>query len=76
MIPRPELQPIEAVFEHGHLKPLQWLPLNEQQHVWLAILPEEPTSQQLARLASQSPSFRFLADPAEDLYSPEDGQPA
>ena len=69
------MKTIEAVFEHGHLKPLERLPLAEHQHVWLAILPEEPTSQQMARLASQSPSFRFLADPAEDLYSPEDGQP-
>ena len=69
------MKTIEAVFERGRLKPLERLPLAEHQHVWLAILPEEPTSQQLARLASQSPSFRFLADPAEDLYSPEDGQP-
>ena len=65
----------EAVFEHGHLKPLARLPLAEHQHVWLTILTEEVSAQQLAHLASQSPSFQFLADPAEDLYSLDDGQP-
>ncbi len=35
---------------------------------------EEPSSQQLAQLAAQNPSFQFLADPKEDLYSLRDGQ--
>jgi hypothetical protein len=69
------MKTIEAVFEHGRLIPLGRLPLAEHQHVWLAILPEEPTPQQLAHLANQSPSFQFLAESAEDLYAPEDGQP-
>lgn len=71
------MNPVEAVFEQGHLKPLTRLSLAEHQHVWVTILPlaEEPTAQQLAQLAAQSPSFQFLADPAEDLYSPQDGQP-
>ena len=69
-------KPIPAVFEHGHLTPLERLPLAEHQRVWVTILlPEELPSHQLARLAAQSPSFRFLADEAEDLYSPQDGQP-
>ena len=69
------MKPVEAVFEHGQLKPLGPLRLAEHQHVWLAILSEEPSSQQLAQLAEQSPSFRFLADPAEDLYGRADGEP-
>ena len=71
------MKPVEAVFEQGHLKPLKQLPLAEHQHVWVTILPlsEEPTAQHLAQLAAQSPSFQFLAAPAEDLYSPQDGQP-
>ena len=69
------MKPIEAIFEHGRLKPLRPLPLKEHQHVWLAVLTEEPSTKQLAELGAQNPSFRFLSDPAEDLYSSEDGQP-
>lgn len=70
------LKPIEAIVEHGALRPLQRLPLAEQQRVWVTIVSaEEFSAQQLAQLAAQSPSFQFLADPAEDVYSPEDGQP-
>lgn len=69
------MKTIEAVFEQGHLKPLERLPLVEHQHVWLTILSEEPSAQQLAQLAAQSPSFQFLAEPAEDLYSLQDGKP-
>ena len=70
------MKPIEAIFEHGRLKLLKPLPLKEHQHVWVTILSAEvlPASQ-LAQLAAQSPSFQFLADPAEDVYSPTDGQP-
>ncbi len=66
---------IEAIFEHGHLTPLQRLSLSEHQHVWLMILSEETSTQDVARLAAQSPSFQFLANPEENLYSPQDGQP-
>mgnify|MGYP001617429507 CR=1 FL=1 len=69
------MQPIEAVFEHGMLKLLQRLPLREHQHVWLTILPEEPSAQHLVELAAQSPSFRFLGNPQEDRYSLQDGRP-
>lgn len=68
------MKAVEAVFEHGYLKPLVRLPLTEHQHVWLTIRPEEPSAQQLAQLAAQSASFQFLAEPSEDLYSPEDGE--
>ena len=69
------MKPIEAIFEQGHLKPLVRLPLAEHQHVWVTIVSAEPSAQQLAQLAAQSPSFQFLAAPEEDLYSLEDGQP-
>jgi predicted DNA-binding antitoxin AbrB/MazE fold protein len=69
------MKPIEAVFERGNLKPLRPLPLAEHQHVWLAILTEEPSARHLAELGERDPSFQFLAEPEEDLYSPEDGNP-
>ena len=69
------MKAIEAVFERGYLKPLARLPLQEHQRVWVTILREEPSATQLAQIAARSPSFQFLADPAEDLYAPEDGQP-
>ena len=67
---------IEAIFEHGRLKLLKPLSLKEHQHVWVTILSaDDLPASQLAQLAARSPSFQFLADPAEDLYSPNDGQP-
>ena len=71
-------KPIEVVYEHGQLKPLERLPLKERQHVWVTILSdrsEEPTVQQLAQLATQSLSFHFLANRVENLYSLDDGTP-
>ncbi len=69
------MKTIEAVFESGYLKPLARLPLAEHQHVWVTIVAQEPSSQHIAQLATQSPSFQFLADPAEDVYSYKDGKP-
>ena len=69
------MKAVEVIFERGYLKPLARLPLKEHQPVWVPILREEPSTLQLAQLAAQSPSFQFLLDPAEDLYSPADGQP-
>jgi len=69
------MKPIEAIFERGRLKPLHPLRLAEHQHVWLAILMEEPSAKQLTELGEKSPSFRFLAEPQEDLYSPQDAEP-
>ena len=70
----PIRQPIEAVFERGRLKPLKRLPLAEHQRVGITIVSDELSGEQLARLAAASPSLQFLADPAEDVYSPSDGQ--
>ena len=70
------MKPIEVVFEGGHLTPLQKVPLKDQQHAWILLLPpEELSSHGLAQLASRSASVEFLADSAEDLYSLRDGQP-
>lgn len=38
-----------------------------------AILSEDVSSHDLGTLASKSPSFRFLASPAEELYCVTDG---
>lgn len=69
------MKPIEAIFERGYLKLLARLPLAEHQRVWVTIVSAEPSADQVARLAAQSPSFQFLAAPEEDRYSLEDGQP-
>ncbi len=39
------------------------------------VFEQELPAQEVAKLAAKSPSFHFLADPAEDLYSLHDGQP-
>lgn len=68
---------IPATYEQGIFKPLTPIRLREHLRVILAVSPAEddvPTIS-LARLAEQSPSFAFLNDPREDLYTPEDGEP-
>jgi hypothetical protein len=37
--------------------------------------PELETEEAWLRAAAASEAFAFLADPAEDIYTPEDGQP-
>jgi len=37
--------------------------------------PESETEEAWIRAAASSEAFAFLADPAEDIYTPEDGQP-
>ncbi len=69
------MKPIEAIYQRGQLQPLAKLPLQEHQHVWVMIVSEEPTAWDLAQLAAQSPSLEFLSDPAEDLYTPNEGTP-
>ncbi len=50
---------IDAVYEKGMFKPAA-----DDLPAWA-----------LAKLAEQSPSFAFLADPREDVYSLQDGEP-
>jgi len=76
------LQVVNAIYEKGMFIPLTDVHLPEQQRVTLVFVPEDRTAPvddlpalALAMLAEQSPSFAFLADPREDIYSLEDGEP-
>jgi len=76
------LQVIDAVYEKGIFKPLADVHLPERQKVRLIFVPKGTLSATddlpawaLAKLAEQSPSFAFLADPREDVYSLNDGEP-
>lgn len=68
---------IAATYEHGSFKPLRPIELPEHLRVILIVSPAEddlPTML-LDRLAEGSPSFAFLSDSREDLYTPSDGEP-
>jgi hypothetical protein len=76
------IQTVEAVYEKGSFKPLGDIHLPEQQRVRLIFLPQGDTAAvddlpawALTVLTEQSRSFDFLADPREDIYSLEDGEP-
>jgi hypothetical protein len=38
-------------------------------------VPADPTPEQMMRAVESSGTLEFWDDPAEDIYSPEDGQP-
>ncbi len=66
---------IEAVFQDGVFKPLGAVELPDHQRVSLVVtVHDELPAHLLARVAEEGGSFAFLADPAEDLYSAEDGE--
>ena len=68
-------QAIEAVFEDGVFRPLAEVKLPEHQRVSIVItVQDDLPAQLLARVAENDGSFVFLADHAEDLYSPDDGE--
>lgn len=67
---------VEAVFEDGVFRPLGQVCLPERQRVSLVVtVSDDLPAELLARAAELGGSFEFLADPREDLYSPEDGEP-
>ncbi len=75
-------QIVEAVYEKGLFRPLSEVHLPDRQRVRLvfllegeAALADDLPAWALAALAEQSPSFDFLADSREDIYSLEDGEP-
>lgn len=73
------MKTIEATYQDGVFKPCEAIDLAEHTRVKLVLLPVEgaegiPTSA-LRELAAQSGSFDFLADPREDIYTLEDGEP-
>ena len=76
------LRMIEAVYEQGTFRPLGDVRLFERQRVKLVFIPDDGIAETddlpslaLAMLAERSPSFAFLADPREDIYSIQDGEP-
>ena len=67
---------IDAIFEDGVFRPLEAVRLPEHQRVALLITPtDDPTAEAIAQAASAGRSFAFLEAEAEDIYSPEDGEP-
>jgi predicted DNA-binding antitoxin AbrB/MazE fold protein len=68
---------IKAIYENGVLRPLSSLKLAEHEEVEIVILQEgdDIPSVAIARMAHAGKSFTFLADPAEDIYTPQDGEP-
>jgi predicted DNA-binding antitoxin AbrB/MazE fold protein len=69
------VKPIEAVFEDGVFRPLAEVKLPEHQRVSLVITVEDDLpAELLARAAENGGGFAFLANHAEDLYSPDDGE--
>ena len=76
------LQVVDAIYEKGIFRPFTDVHLPERQRVKIVFVPEgmatpvdDLPALALAMLAEQSPSFDFLADPREDIYSLEDGEP-
>ena len=67
---------IPATYENGHLNPVNPLNLPEHQRVMLAVVinKDEIPSLLMNKLAEESPSFEFLNNPEEDIYSPLDGE--
>ena len=71
------LRTIKAVYENGLFHPLESVSLPDRTEVKLVflLLEDDLSSLALAKLAEDSPSFAFLADPREDIYTLEDGEP-
>ena len=71
------LKTIKAVYENGLFHPRESISLPDRTEVKLVLLlPEDDLSSlALAKLAEESSSFAFLADPREDIYTLEDGEP-
>ena len=68
--------PIEAVFEDGVFRPLVEVKLPEHQRVSIVVTVEDDLpGELLAKAAEKGGSFAFLADPREDFYSLDDGEP-
>jgi len=65
---------IDAIYENGHLVPLEKLDLPEHMRVHIAILNEELSSIDMARLAQEGGAFDFLDNPEDDIYNLDDGK--
>ena len=76
------IRTVNAIYENGLFRPLGDVDLPNQERVRLLFLPESEVASDddlstwaIALLAERSPSFAFLADPREDIYTLEDGEP-
>ena len=65
---------VKAIYENGVLRILQRVSLHNHQEVEVAIITESE-GDSLSALAMQSPCLAFLKDPAEDIYTAQDGEP-
>jgi hypothetical protein len=76
------LRVMEAIYSQGVFTPLGDVRLPDQQRVKIAFAPADDAASAddlpalgLAMLAEKSPAYVFLADPREDIYSIQDGEP-
>ncbi|MBI4493423.1 MAG: hypothetical protein HY690_11600 [Chloroflexi bacterium] len=53
---------------------LRGLPIQKGQEAEVIVLTEEPTDDALLALLEHDPSWAWLRDPAEDIYSEEDAR--
>jgi predicted DNA-binding antitoxin AbrB/MazE fold protein len=68
---------MKVIYEKGVLKPVGRLNLAEHQEVEIIILGKDDDlpAAAIAALALGNKSFEFLADPGEDVYTAQDGEP-
>lgn len=66
---------IRAIFENGVLRPLDPVDLPAHRTYTLTVLEEDLSAIDIAEVAASGRAFDFLADDAEDVYSPDDGEP-
>ena len=66
---------VKAVYENGVLRPLERVDLPSQGEVTIVILDDDVPVEGIAEMALSGGSFDFLADPAEDIYTRDDGEP-
>jgi predicted DNA-binding antitoxin AbrB/MazE fold protein len=69
------MKTIRAIFRGGALQPLDPVNLPENTHLTVALFDgDELPADAIATLAQRDPSFEFLDDPREAVYSPTDGE--
>ena len=69
---------LQAHYDGRHIVLDEPFDLPTNVHLMVTVLPSSPeaeTEEAWLRASSSSDVFAFLADPAEDLYTPADGEP-
>ena len=66
---------VRAIYDHGVLRPLERLDLPECEEVTIVILGDDVSSREVVEIAIAGHSFDFLSEPAEEVYTREDGEP-